>query len=376
MKFWVQADFVNAASYDKRFDFLMNCIGGGKQENINHLEQWMAFKYCYPERVSNTPSLDIGGYPGGNGKGRYEELGKTIFTNKCVSAATLDELTKFNANWEMSVLLCYDEPEHNELPEGKLKSATGSEDMRIEKKGIDATMVDRNYSFLFLSNNPNGVVKLAGTGSAGEDRRYSVMTTNLVMVDEAIRLGFAKDLEESKVYVNEINELIKNRAEVAKWLGHIITKHDIFNIKVLHPLHGLDYKARFNDQKSTRDIAFDKLLPVFLKNEILPYEVLKACVITMTGQEHLGDKTLKSDWKRYLEKNKVQADCLDGDNRPYFDYEFKGNNTTRVQKVLYAVKNSTKTVFELSTVLKRAPQQMKLAKEAMETLDLLVFDEN
>jgi len=375
MKFWVQPNWDEAKNYDKRFDFLMNCIGGGKQENINHLEQWMGFKYVYPERVSNTPSLDIGGYPGGNGKGRYEELGKTIFTNKCVSAATLDELTKFNANWEMSVLLCYDEPEHNELPEGKLKSATGSEDMRIEKKGIDATMVDRNYSFLFLSNNPNGVVKLAGTGSAGEDRRYSVMTTNLVMVDESIRLGFAKDLEEAKVFVNSINDLIKNRAEVAKWLAHIITKHNIFNIQVLHPLHGQDYKARFNDQKSTRDVAFDKMLPVFLKNEILPYEVLKACVITLSRQEHLGDKTLKQDWKRYLEKNKIAFECLDGDNRPYFDYEFAGKNSLRVQKVVYTIKHTTKNIFDLSTILKRAPTNMKLAKESMETLDLLVFED-
>lgn len=376
MKFWVQADFDNKDQYDKRFDFLMNCIGGSKQENVNHLEQWMAFKYVYPERVSNTPSLDIGGYPGGNGKGRYEELGKTIFTNKCVSAATLDELTKFNANWEMSVLLCYDEPEHNELPEGKLKSATGSEDMRIEKKGIDATMVDRNYSFLFLSNNPNGVVKLAGTGSAGEDRRYSVMTTNLVMVDESIRLGYAKDLEEAKVFVNDINELIKNRAEVAKWLAHIITKHNIFNIKVLHPLHGQDYKARFNDQKSPRDIAFDKLLPVLIKNEIMPYEVLKSCVITLSGQEHLGDKTLKQDWKRYLEKNKVSVECLDGNNRPNIDYEFNGKNTTRVQKVAYVLQNANSRVFDLADVLKRAPANMKLAKESMEARDLLVFDEN
>jgi hypothetical protein len=201
------------------------------------------------------------------------------------------------------------------------------------------------------------------------------MTTNLVMVDESIRLGFAKDLEEAKVFVNEINDLIKNRAEVAKWLAHIITKHDIFNIKVLHPLHGQDYKARFNDQKSTRDIAFDRLLPVFIKNGILPYEVLKSCVITLSRQEHLGDKTLKQDWKRYLEKNKIAFDFLDGDNRLYFDYEFSGRNTTRVQKTTYVIKGSPSNTFDLSTVLKRAPSNMKLVKDSLEALDLLVFDD-
>lgn len=376
MNYWVVPDFEHMEQYDKRFDFLMHTVGGGKKENISHLEQWIGYKRLNPDRVANTPNLDIGGYPGGNGKGRIVELCKTIFTNPCVSAATLDELTKFNAAWEMSVLLYYDEPEQNELPEGKLKNATGSEDIRIEKKGIDSTMADRNYSIMFLSNNPNGVVKLAGTGSSGEDRRYSVMTTNLVMVDEAIKQGFAKDINEAKVFVNSINDLIKNRGEVAKWLAHIIMKHNTADIQVLQPLHGVDYHSRFDDQKTNLDIAFDSLKPVFLKNKLMPLEVLRETVIVITGWDKLSDKTLKQDWKRYLEKNKIDAVYLEKDFRPIIEYNFKGKDGVSVQKTAYVLRGDVGKEFDFSTLLKQKPINMKVAATCFDKPEQLVFSEN
>ena len=307
-KYWVQP---LEGDYDPRFDFLIHCIGGGKQENMDHLEQWIAYKYLYPERVGNTPNLDIGGFPGGNGKGRYIELCKTIFTNPCVIAAALKELMDgFNGTWEMATLLYYDEPAANELPEGKLKQATGGEDMRSEKKGIDAKIVDRNYSILFVSNNINGVVKLAGTGSGGEDRRYSVMITDKVMVDEAINQGLAKTIEESKVYVNGINELIKDRKEVGKWLNFIIKIHQVEQMSILGPLHGIDYQARFEGQKKELDVAFDQILSVYLKNKCIPTKILWELVKALTGYEKLKQTKCTQEFERFLSKNKI-AHILD-----------------------------------------------------------------
>ena len=331
--------------------------------------KWVAFKYVYPEKVANTPNLDIGGYPGGNGKGRLVELCKTIFTNPCVSPATQKESNDgFNASWEMTVLLYYDEPTSNELPEGKIKNATGGEDIRIEKKGIDATVADRNYSLLFLSNNPNGVVKLSGTGINGEDRRFSVLTTSKVMADEAKHLGFASNDLEAKVYVNEINNLIKNRSEVAKWLAHIIVKHDIVHMDVLPPLHGKDYHERFGDQKTAQDVAFDKVLPVFIKNGLLPYEMLKHAVVAITGYENLTDKTLKQNWKRYLEKNKIAFEFHDSNNRVYIDYHYNGQDETRVLKSIYRLANDSRIEFDLASLLKKKPGNIKNLKNFLDTL--------
>ena len=380
-KYWVTPDMDNRESYDKRFDFLIRCIGGGKQENMDHLEMWTGYKYLNPDKVSNTPNLDIGGFPGGNGKGRYIELNKTVFTNPCVQPAALKELMDgFNGNWELAVMLYYDEPKQDELPEGKLKQATGGEDLRIERKGVDATVADRNYNIVFVSNNPNGVVTLSGTGSSGEDRRYSVMTTSLVMVDEAVKLG--KTIEEAKVYVDEISQLIKNRKEVAKWLAHIIIKHDIANMNVLQPLHGKDYYARGNDQKSPMDVAFDKILPIFQENGILPYEILKQVVMIITGYTKLSDKTLKSDWKRYLEKCKITVNYLEGGARPKITYSWynkdKVDGTMEATKTLYELDGSKSREFKLSSILKRKPTDLRRYKDSFEaaTTDQLTIDED
>lgn len=305
-EFWVQP---TEGEYNTDFDFLMYTVCGGKEENIKHLESWIAYKWRYPGRNANIPNLDLGGYPGGNGKGRLIELLKTIFTHGCVVPAALKELTDgFNATWETAVILYYDEPASGELPEGKLKNATGGEEQRIEKKGVDAYTADRNYNMIFTSNNPNGVVKLAGTGSSGEDRRWSVMTTNKVMVDEIMAAGL--DNEQAKVRTNEINNLIKNREEVSKWLNHILLKYDIENVSILHPLHGEDYKKRFEDQKDTTQILFDVLMPIFTHSGILTLDVLTQAVHELTNNTKMSSQKIVTKFSRYLEQNRVKFDYL------------------------------------------------------------------
>jgi len=307
-QFWVQPtnDYTD---YNKDFDFLMHCVGGGKEENINHLECWVAYKWYYPERNANIPNLDIGGYPGGNGKGRFIELLKTIFTHGCVVPAALKELTDgFNASWETAVILYYDEPATGELPEGKLKNATGGEEQRIEKKGVDAYTADRNYNMVFTSNNPNGVIKLAGTGASGEDRRWSVMTTNKVMVDELISIGY--DIEQAKVKTNDINNLLKNREEVSKWLMHLLIKHNILDMQILHPLHGEDYRKRFEDQKDTVQLVFDSLLPILKKTGILTLDIITQAVNELTNIKPLSAQKINSRFSRYLEQAKVKFEYV------------------------------------------------------------------
>ncbi len=306
-QFWVQPS--EDTIYNADFDFLMYCVGGGKQENIEHLEKWIAYKWMYPERNANIPNIDLGGYPGGNGKGRFVELLKTIFTHGCVVPAALKELTDgFNASWETAVILYYDEPANNELPEGKLKNATGGEEQRIEKKGVDAYTADRNYNMIFTSNNPNGVIKLAGTGSSGEDRRWSVMTTNKVMVDEVMIAGL--DQEQAKVRTNEINNLLKNREEVSKWLGHLINKYDVQNMQILYPLHGEDYNKRFEDQKDTTQLVFDGLMPTLTHCGVITLEIIVQAVQELTNNNKMTAQKVNTRFQRYLEQSKIKFDYL------------------------------------------------------------------
>lgn len=306
-KFWVEPDFDNRENYNRDFDLLMYCIGGGKQENIDHLEQWPAYKLIFPERVGNTPNLDIGGLPGGNGKGRYGELCRTIFTHGCVQPAAAKELNDgFNATWEMATILLFDEPTEKELPAGKVKNATGGEEQRIERKGIDAYSADRNFSLLALSNNERGVFKLAGTGTGGEDRRYSVINTNIPLVDEIMRREQC-DKNQAAIRANEIAQMVKDRKEVAKWLAHVILKHDVANMQILKPLHGEDYHTRFADQKSTTDTTFDEIMPVLLQQGAVSGQILADIFNAKTRPKTaVSSRNILKSFITYLNTNKIK----------------------------------------------------------------------
>jgi hypothetical protein len=354
-EFWIKP--TTDTNYNIDFDFLMYCVGGGKQENIEHLEKWLAYKWRYPNRNANIPNVDLGGYPGGNGKGRFIELLKTIFTHGCVVPAALKELTDgFNASWETAVILYYDEPASGELPEGKLKNATGGEEQRIEKKGVDAYTADRNYNMIFTSNNPNGVVKLAGTGSSGEDRRWSVLTTNKVMVDELINLSYTN--EEAKVKTNEINNLIKNREEVSKWLSHLLIKYDIENMQILHPLHGEDYNKRFEDQKDTVQLVFDSLMPTLKECGILTLEVLTQAVHELTNNTKLSSQKISSKFSRYLEQSKIKFEYV---KKERVVLHFKGDYVETVQKNAFKLPiSNTDYVLEYNMFSNRYDKKLLL----------------
>lgn len=356
--FWVEPDLKNKEDYNKDFDILLHCVGGGKEQNIHHLEIWPVYKYLFPERVANTPNLDICGPTGANGKGRYLELNKTIFTYGCVSPGTAKELSDgFNASWEMSTLIYFDEPTEKELAHNKVKNATGGEEQRIEKKGIDAYTADRNYSIMALSNNEHGVFRLEGSGMAGQDRRFSVISTDIVMIDEIMRREKCS-FDEATVRVNQIAQLVKDRKEVAKWMGHIMVKHDIAGMMILPPLHGEDYTQRFEDQKDRYETIFDLIYPVFVENAIFPTMLLKQIVDSLLSTEKkkidVNAKSLNNKFKYYLLKKKVDFDKQD---RRTFKILFNGElcETYNDKTVFYYSKqnDTIPTNFELKNLSSR-----------------------
>jgi hypothetical protein len=304
-KFWLEPVFEQA--YDPDLDMLIYCVAGGKQENIEHLEKWIAYKYFWPERSANTPNLDLGGSPGGNGKTILIEMMKTIFTPNCVVPAVAKELKDgFNASWELSVILHFDEPEEKELPASKMKNATGGVEQRVERKGVDAYSSDRNYSIVATSNNPLGVFKLAGSGSGGEDRRYSVMNTDKPILDEAMeRYNVSK--EEAQAIVSTLaSKKIRDREDIARWLGAQILKHNIPAIDMLPPLHGEDYKQRFEDQKSSWDTIFDQVLPAMQRCGVISVNILRDIITIMTEPKVAPTvPAIKKAFKAYLTRNRV-----------------------------------------------------------------------
>lgn len=343
---WLKPDFDNADDYDRALDLLIYAVCGGKQENIEHLEQWVAFKYLNPNRNANIPNIDMGGNPGGNGKGRFVELLKTIFTSTCVVQAHREELEKFNANWEMAVILYYDEPEEKELAASKLKTATGAEDMRIEKKGIDATMADRNYNFIFLSNNEKGVVRLSGGSDGGEDRRYSVITTDIVLYDLLRDAGY--DDGAAREWLDRLAQvLVKDRQQVSRWLAHIIRKYQAQDLRVLPALHGEDYAKRFADQKDSITEAFDRLLPVLEANGCITQTWLHEAVKTITENPQHKAKNVLAKFEHYLTRHRRACEIRD---RASVKVLWQGDEKERVQAKTLVLSGRENLAFEYSTL--------------------------
>jgi len=347
---WIQP-IDDGVAYHSDLDLLIHCVAGGKQENIDHLKQWVAFKYLNPDRNANIPNIDAGGNPGGNGKNTFVTALKTIFTNTCVVQAHKEELEKFNANWEMAVILYYDEPEEKELAAGKLKQATGSEDMRVEKKGIDATMADRNYNFIFMSNNDHGVVKLSGGSSGGEDRRYSVINTNLVLADMYRDAGLTQDQVLDRLN-NLTQKIVKDPQEMGRWLAAIIKQYSVAQIGSLPALHGEDYRNRFQDQKDAITEAFDAVVPVFQKQTCMPLSILCDIARAHTGQQRLTDRGVQKSWTQYLKRNKIEVDVND---RVRYKSLWKTDNIKWAQGKVYNTPGIATTDFQWETVVSKKP---------------------
>lgn len=349
---WLQPDYANAVNYDRNFDVLVESVGGGKEENVRHLEQWVAFKYMYPEKNANTPNIDLGGMPGGNGKGRFVEVLKTIFTPTCVIQAHKEELEKFNANWEMAVVLYYDEPEEKELAAGKLKQATGAEDMRIEKKGIDATMADRNYNFVFMSNNQQGVVKLSGGSDGGEDRRYSVINTDLVLFDLLRDIGYND--AQTRTWLDDLAQnLVKDPSAVSTWLAHIILKHAVHAMTVLPALHGEDYRRRFETQKEPLTQAFDRILPAFLQNGMIPQGLLSELCRVLTDNDRHKEHNVREKFETYLRRNKITYQVQE---RTRYQMLWQGSEEKDLQHKIIFVPGTAPLQFEWSSISNRKYQ--------------------
>lgn len=303
-KYWVKPDYDTTDFAKDAFDDLFYCVAGGKQENIDHLKVWAAYKYLFPERNASIPNIDLGGHPGGNGKNTFIIMLKTLFLRSTVKSTTKDELLKFNGPWEDAVILNYDEPEENELPASKMKNATGSDEQRIEKKGFDAYQADRNYNFIFTSNNPKGCIKLEGGGKGASDRRYSVITTDIVL-RAYLKEKYNFTDEQAGEYINYILEIVKDRKQVAKWLGQVITEYKVNEMLELDALHGMDYDKRFEDQKTNLDIIFDEIIKVLEVTKVIPVEFIGQIIHAMApeGTKKMDNRRLKTKLQTYVNAN-------------------------------------------------------------------------
>jgi len=301
-EYWVKpsADI----SYSPYFDDLFYCLGGGKLENIDHLEKWVVFKRLYPEKCNTIPHLNITGKPGGNGKGIFMSYLASLFTPNSVYKGDIKELGgNFNSAWEGKVVINLDDEEEKQFPHASMKKSTGSNEIRIEPKGVNAYTVDATFSLIVTDN--TGIVKLVGGGIGGEDRRWSIVTTELVFLNH-LSQKYNLSMHDAKTLAEHIVlEYAENRLELQKHLSHLIQKHDGYNMTTLLALHGDDYTRRVEEQKDQYQEVFEQILPIFLDQGIIPFEIVKQIAEVSLGNTIKGASKFSQKFDEFLSRKGV-----------------------------------------------------------------------
>lgn len=297
-KYW--APITHGTDYSELFDNLIYSLGNGKQENIDYIERWVAYKYSNPDKVKITPGLNITGKPGGNGKGLFTQLLTSIFTPMGVTVIKGKNLTGgFNSIMEGKVITVLDDERRDRFPQDELKQNSGNGSIVIEPKGVDAYSVDATATTIVLDN--TGLVKLVGGGSGGEDRRWSIIGTELTLLD-VLQEKYSITEEQAKEFAEEMGKLFENRVECGKWIAAMIKRHNIANTPVLLPLHGEDYHARLLEQKDNYADVFERILPVLVHEGVIPFKFIKEIIEAETGERIRQQKTLSNKFDEFLSR--------------------------------------------------------------------------
>lgn len=253
------------------FRLLTLSIAGNDEDYADKLEQFVAYRYCHPEDVM-VPNIDSCA-TGGTGRDTFFNMIRTIFTDECCGSAG-EETFKGTHNGDLfgKMIIKVDEKDSHRVPIDKIKELTGSNRYRHRQMNKDARDVSRLFSFFFFRNGFTSTAKLAGTGSAGEDRRFEPIIARINLPRYfALYHGFITDINEMisdemtkamQVIIKETQrDVYKNEERIAEWLGHIIDKFDAKNMTELMPLHGKYYKEMLVRQQK----GIDGFMPKFVK---------------------------------------------------------------------------------------------------------------
>ncbi|MFZ0258170.1 MAG: DUF5906 domain-containing protein, partial [Gammaproteobacteria bacterium] len=245
--------------YSEWFDILFYSLGGGKQENIDHLEHVIAWKYLHPEQFL-IPCVIIFG-EGGVGKNVLIDvvLGN-IFGEHQVSVINMEEVTgTFNDLIVGKTAVFIDEAVVDNANMNRLKRVALNPTVNINEKYGPKYVADNTPLYFAGGNDVLGAVRLAGDGS---DRRWSIVKvekTLLEVISDYFEVGadpdklLAQDSSDEKVKEvfrlrnHGIDEVLKDKNEVAKWLHHIVEKWKDAGCPL--GLHGEDYTGLIRAQK-------------------------------------------------------------------------------------------------------------------------------
>ncbi|MGK0270049.1 MAG: hypothetical protein ACI88H_000682 [Cocleimonas sp.] len=294
LKYRLQASDIKSEKI-KYIDLLINSLAGNKDENELYIKEWLAWSIFHPEDNANLPALNIYGAEG-TGKGILSE--HLLPTIVCKSSVATINLSNFNAQLEGASYCILNELTAASKDRDAVKQLIGATTHRVEKKGVDAFMVEASSCFLMFSNSEFASAYLSR--NRNENRRFSIINCEY-RLDDIIGKHFGDENE--FLPKEEIQDIIKNvvkacddRETVSSWLTELKT----FLPKTMpSALHGNDYNNLFDTQADIVETVMDCMLEV---SDTLPQniitEVLKA-VAGVTNSKVNAPKTYKNKIKAY-----------------------------------------------------------------------------
>jgi hypothetical protein len=255
--------------YDQWFDILLYSLGGGKKENMEHLEHVIAWKYLHPEEFK-IPCVIIFG-EGGVGKNVLMDvvLGNIFGVHQKTSVDLEDVSGSFNDLIVGKTAVFIDEAVVDNANMSKLKRIVSNPTISVNEKYGPKYEADNTPLYFAGGNDVLGAVKLAGDGS---DRRWSIIRvekTILEVISDVFDIGAdPKKLDNLDTTDNKVKEvlrlrdhgiddILKDKKQVAKWLNHIVEKWKAEGCPF--GLHGEDYHALLKAQQGPFDTVCESI---------------------------------------------------------------------------------------------------------------------
>jgi Family of unknown function (DUF5906) len=227
------------------FDVLMYTLGGGKEENIEHLQRVIAYKFMHPEEF-RLPCLLIHG-EGGIGKNLLvDRILYLIFDGQTVSLLADNALGTFNSLVKGKAVALIDESAADNTSRSKVKSIVHNQRLTLNEKFIPEIKIDNTALWVIGTNESEGGIFLERSEA---DRRFSVIHAEKgrTLIQNIADAHDWTIVEAREWMVTEGNRICGDTHEVAKWLGYLTRRYG--NQPLPLALHGGDFRRLLDIQK-------------------------------------------------------------------------------------------------------------------------------
>lgn len=241
---WVKP---TSGDYHVLFDILIQSLGGGKRENIEHLEKVLVWKYHSPHDWMLPTPIIFG--EGEVGKGLFfEEVLPTLVGKHQVGVVEVDNaLGNFTGLAVGKTFLLINEAVRDNVSMEKFKAKTAAKSVVVnEKYGLQYIAASTDLKFC----GGNGITAAIALANDKSDRRWSIIRIepghslmHWIMESQ----GFNTEQEASQWFQRERHHLSKPE-HVSHWLDALIKKWEMEPYRPA-PLHGADYRWLLDQQK-------------------------------------------------------------------------------------------------------------------------------